>query len=177
MGGEIMLVPVGEVERGLLEHLCAAVSEQFERPCRIGKPLSPALGYAYDARRGQYAAETILRQLQAQDAERVLAVIDRDLYVPQLNFVFGLADRRERRALIALPRLREQFYGGPADEALFRRRAVKEAVHELGHTYGLGHCNNSRCVMAFSNTLRDTDHKAQTFCERCQAKIEDKIAK
>jgi hypothetical protein len=29
------------------------------------------------------------------------------VYVPQLNFVFGLADRAGRRAVIALPRLRQ----------------------------------------------------------------------
>ena len=97
----------------------------------------------------------------------MLGLVDLDLFVPELNFVFGLADPAGGRALVALPRLRESFYGGREDEALFLARTVKEAVHELGHTYGLEHCHDRTCVMAFSNSLMDTDHKRAEFCERC----------
>jgi len=44
-------------------------------------------------------------------------------------------------------------------------------VHELGHTYGLGHCPDTHCVMHFSNSLRDTDIKSATFCPACQELI------
>jgi pyruvate-formate lyase-activating enzyme len=33
------------------------------------------------------------------------------------------------------------------DEALFLARVVKEAVHELWHTFGLEHCRDRRCVI------------------------------
>jgi archaemetzincin len=136
----------------------------------MGKDIS-VLADAYDARRAQYSAEMILAQLSSEDADRVLGIVDLDLYVPELNFVFGLADRAGRRAVIALPRLRQSFYGARDDEALFLARAVKEAVHELGHTCGLGHCLDRRCVMAFSNSLADTDHKGEQFCTRCAARL------
>jgi len=51
---------------------------------------------------------------------------------------------------------------------LFRERLTKEAVHELGHVYGLGHCRDRRRVMAFSNALADTDEKRADFCVRCR---------
>ena len=73
-----------------------------------------------------------------------------------------------RRAIIALPRLRQGLYGLPEDMALFCERVVKEAVHELGHTFGLGHCRDRRCVLAFPNALMDTDYKGPGFCTRCQ---------
>jgi archaemetzincin len=38
-----------------------------------------------------------------------------------------------------------------------------EAVHELGHAFGLTHCEKSRCVMHFSNSLQDTDFKHYIF--------------
>jgi len=46
-----------------------------------------------------------------------------------------------------------------------------EAVHELGHTYGLGHCGNPRYVMFFSNSLMDTDRKGSEFCPSCKSKL------
>jgi archaemetzincin len=170
MNDEIVVVAAGEVSALVLAHLCAALTETFECQCRVGEAL-PVPERAFDPRRAQYSAQSLLQQLRPGRAERVLGVVDLDLYVPELNFVFGLADWRERRAVIALPRLRQRFYGLPDDEALFLARAVKEAVHELGHTFGLEHCRDRRCVMAFSNSLTDTDYKGQGFCPRCRKRL------
>ena len=41
-------------------------------------------------------------------------------------------------------------------------------MHELGHTFGLGHCAEPSCVMWFSNTLRETDRKGAAYCPRCE---------
>ena len=65
-------------------------------------------------------------------------MVDADICAPGLNFVFGEADIARKRALISLQRLRQEFYGLPRDENLFRERALKEAVHELGHIMDLG---------------------------------------
>jgi archaemetzincin len=171
MSREIILVAVGDVAVRVLAHLCGAVKETFGGEGRVGDGL-PVPGYAFDPRRRQYSADAIVKRLRAGEAERVLGVVDLDLFVPELNFVFGRADPPGRRAVIALPRLRESFYGAREDDALFLARAVKEAVHELGHTYGLEHCRDRRCVMAFSNSLADTDFKGREFCGRCGAKSE-----
>ncbi len=170
MADSIRLTPNDNVNPQVLAEVCSAVSRAFSLDCRIDLPL-PLLGSAYDATRAQYSAETLLNALHPAPGERVLGVVDRDLYVPELNFVFGLGDPRSRRALIALPRLREAFYGRTPDESLFLDRVVKEAIHELGHTYGMSHCTNKRCVMAFSNSLADTDYKSREFCPVHQAQI------
>lgn len=171
MESEILVVPVGEVETAVLEHVCSSLQETFDRECRLGKAL-PKPDYAFDSRREQYSAHEILQRIRGDGAKRALGVVDLDLYVPRLNFVFGLADRFRGRAVIALPRLRQEFYGLPEDRRLFLQRVVKEAVHELGHTYGLEHCPDRRCVMAFSNSLFDTDYKGETFCRKCLGQLQ-----
>ena len=169
----IYLMPVGPVDKGLLEAIARAVGRTFDRPCRVGESLvDPA--YAYDRRRRQYRVGEILLRLRGLDmpqAHRLLGLVDQDCCAPGLNFVFGQAMAGGRDAVVALPRLRQEFYGLPEDEMLFQERAIKEAVHELGHTYGLGHCPNPRCVMHFCNSLVDTDIKGATFCERCRAEL------
>ena len=87
--------------------------------------------------------------------------------VPDLNFVFGEASAVSRAAVFSTARLDPRFYGEPEDEAILLRRAATEAVHELGHVFGLGHCTRPRCVMWFSNTRAETDRKGSEFCPRC----------
>jgi len=168
----IALVPIGQVDEAILTVIGEGLREAFGRTYLIAAPLSH-LDYAHDRHRGQYLSDAILAQLGSLDlrAERWLGVVDVDLYTPGLNFVFGQAQMGGPVAVIALPRLRQGFYGLPDDEALFHQRAVKEAVHELGHTYGLGHCHNPRCVMSFSNSLRDVDRKEHDFCPLCRRKL------
>lgn len=166
-----VIVPVGDVEPGLLEELRKALGEKFFMPFSIGRPMDIP-EEAYDPGRGQYHSPTILNILRHErEGKKVLGVIDRDLYVPELNFVFGEAELRGRVALISVTRLRQGFYGLPEDDAIFFERVLKEAVHELGHTCGFGHCKDPGCVMFFSNSLADTDRKGSSFCARCRRKI------
>ena len=150
------------------EGLATALGREWD----VTDPL-PRPAYAYHKRRQQYLSDAILNRLRqvALPAERLLGLVDLDLYTPGLNFVFGQASMGGREALIALPRLRQTFYGLPDDKALFHERAIKEAVHELGHTYGLGHCPDATCVMHFSNSLPDTDFKEKEFCGVCKTSL------
>jgi archaemetzincin len=171
--GMIALVPVGDVDEGLLESLGAPLEEIFSQKIRIADKIQLPKG-SWHRNRGQYLASSILAVLPppSSSADRVLGIIDVDLFAQGLNFVFGQADVAGRRAVISVYRLRQEFYGLPHDEDIFRQRALKEAVHELGHTYGLGHFPNPECVMHFSNTLSDTDLKGWKFCSVCQRRME-----
>lgn len=115
------------------------------------------------------------KQLANQEGDnniKLLAVCNFDAYSNGLNFVFGQAHMKGKVAAIYLPRLRQEFYGLEKNEQLFLHRVVKEAVHELGHAFGLGHCPINRCVMHFSNSISDTDVKAKDFCPDCRFKID-----
>jgi len=121
----------------------------------------------------QYHSTKILNALGRHQpevgADRLLAITDLDLYIPNMNFVFGEAQLPGKVAIISTRRLKDTTDCGGED--LFSVRIVKEAVHELGHTLGLAHCQNSTCVMFFSNSLKDTDHKGEHYCTKCTAKL------
>lgn len=165
----ITLVPIGEVKKSALESLGQLLTEAFGQRTRVGDGVELTEG-SWNQRRGQHLTSMLLAQLPSPSnlGDRVLGVVDVDIFAHGLNFVFGEADITGRRAIISLRRLRQEFYGLPKNENLFQARMLKEAVHELGHTYGLEHCPNPTCVMHFSNSLQDTDLKGWKFCPACK---------
>lgn len=168
----IGVAAMGRVEKEVLRALVLDLGSVFDRPVRQGVALG-APEYAFDRLRGQFNSTAILNVLAATEElavfERALGVIDEDLFASGLNFVFGEAGSRV--AVISLERLRQRFYGRPEDSELLRRRALIEAVHELGHTFGLGHCNDPFCVMSFSAGLSDTDRKGHEFRGGCRRRM------
>ena len=159
-----------QIDRKLVEQICQDVQQAFHQDCEIDQPVEVPQS-AFHPERNQYSAENLLEALPEKEIGPVLGVANLDLYAPGLNFVFGLGDSSTNRAVIALPRLHNSFYGQPEDPQRFVDRAAKEAIHELGHTYGLKHCPDPHCVMYFSNTLADTDFKSKNFCSHCGDEI------
>ena len=140
-------------------------------------PGLPEPDYAHDVQRGQHSSAHILRQLIARvpaDAVSVLGITQRDLFIPMLSFVLGQAQLGGPAAVVSLARLHQQFYGLPPDRPLVLMRAVKEAVHEVGHTVGLTHCADSNCPMSLSNTVRHVDAKGAALCSNCIMIVEEK---
>jgi len=168
---KITLKPLGNIADEIMEELKDRVGGIFHCPVEIKAGFSD-LAQAYNPERKQYLSSKLLASIKRSGREeRVVGITELDLYVPRLNFVFGEAYIGSGTAIVSLCRLRQEYYGLAPDESLFLERATKEIVHELGHTFGLGHCPNNKCVMHFSNSLADTDLKEAKFCSSCRPKI------
>jgi len=111
---------------------------------------------AYNLLRRQYNASKLLNYLHGSTNADSLSlwIVSDDLYVAGMNFVFGLA-----------------YPGKAAVLSTYRLDSLdlvnKEAIHEMGHVFGLQHCTND-CVMQFSNSLYEAKAKPATLCERCK---------
>jgi archaemetzincin len=129
---------------------------------------------AFDASRGQYNSRVLLAHLLQDtpgEVTRVLGVAGVDLFIPVLTYVFGEAQLGGRAAVVSLHRLDDEIYGLPANPKRLFDRLVKEAVHELGHTFSLVHCHSDGCVMASSTYVEDIDLKSDLFCDTCRAAV------
>ncbi len=167
------IVPIYFPDRdGILRRLGAALEREFRLPARVRSPwFDPEA--AFDAGRGQYRATLLLKSLlddpQEDRADRILGVTGVDLFAPVLTYVFGEAQLSGRAAVVSCHRLRAEAYGLPPDPALLYARLHKEAMHELGHTYGLLHCPGPACVMRASAYVEEIELKPARFCDACRA--------
>jgi archaemetzincin len=185
---QIILQPVlFEPDKDILLELEKALLEEFNASSYIvtAPPMKQIpKQLLFDKQRNQWKSTDILEWLSdkyrksyySKEARRttttkILAICDFDAYSDKLNFVFGEAHLDGRICAIYLPRIREEFYGLKPDKSLFYQRIVKEAVHELGHAFGLNHCENIKCVMHFSNSLSDTDIKTSHLCNVCRSHL------
>ena len=173
----LQLLPIGKLDGGLLIELAQAMADMFRVPCEI---LSSALDpeFAFHGERQQYHSSEILARMQSwvtSDSWRVLGVTAADLYIPILTFVFGEAQIGGLCAVVSLHRLRQEFYGLPPDRGILLQRLLKEAVHEVGHTVNLTHCDDYRCAMAPSHAVEWIDLKESWLCSACQGRIFERV--
>jgi archaemetzincin len=167
------LLPIGNVEDGLLKTLRPALEETFHVSSKV-LPVRLDPQFAFHGERQQYHSSEILQRMQSfltADSWRMLGVVEVDLYIPILTFVFGEAQMGGPCAVLSAHRLRQELYGLPPDPELFHQRVLKEAVHELGHTLNLTHCEDYTCAMAPSHAVEWIDLKESTLCASCRAAV------
>lgn len=175
----IMVVPIVpaplESLGGVLKHL----GERFRLPVRLVTDHGIDPTPAYDESRNQYYSSFLLAALLGRFPRhegKILAITGSDLFVPVLTYVFGEAQLDGTAALVSSFRLDERFYGMPQNNTLFEQRLIKEAVHELGHTFGLVHCRRFDCVMHSSTAVEEIDVKSENFCAECEVQLQSAIA-
>jgi archaemetzincin len=167
----IRIVPLGRAERPIVEALRDGLETHLRTPVEIaGCPYD--LEEAYDPARVQYNSSRIVEALARHRCSRegeasVIGVTAEDLFIPILTFVFGEAQLGGEYGVVSYHRLLNASYGLPPDPALEEARLLKEALHELGHTFGLVHCRRQECVMRTSSAVDEIDIKGGDFCPEC----------
>ena len=172
----VVISPAGNFEAELIEAVGKEVERIYAYPTEI-IPLLKDVGFAFDPDREQHHSTLILERLAGvapSRAIKVLAVTTEDLFIPILTHVFGEAQLGGKACIISTYRLKEGLNPISSDET-YLSRVVKEAIHELGHTFQLRHCRNNSCLMHYSRTTKDVDLKSTQLCRTCKVLLGDEM--
>ncbi len=174
---EVRLVVLGDFPPALVDAVAAGLARSLEvRVAPVGR--APLPREAYYAPRKRYRADRLIEHLAGQLREapagtRILGLTSVDISTtkgPHADWgVFGLAHLGGPAAVISLHRLRRNA----RDPEHLRFRVVSTAVHEAGHTLGLPHCPEARCVMQDAEGgIANTDDGTGEPGPACRARLD-----
>ncbi len=173
------VVPVGDVSAFAVKVIAAHITGYLHLDAEVlsarDQPVS-----AYDERRFQHNAGTLLKAFEAisfGDFDKVVAVLNVDLFAPIMSYVFGEARQGGKLALVSLFRLQTKPDGVTCPSSLIYERAAKVALHELGHLYNLVHCEDHGCLMHFAGEIGQLDQIPLYFCRYCSKFFKDALKK
>jgi archaemetzincin len=169
----ITIFSFSRFERGFLEKISEVVMCELNCIVTIKEAHVDISGF-YDPVRRQYNGDKLLKivgTLNGTADSKTIGLLNVDLFIPILTFIFGQAQLGGRSAIASQYRLSNERYGMPADDNLLLQRFTKEVIHELGHTFGLLHCHTPNCVMRSSTYVEDIDQKEAQFCEKCRVEL------
>jgi len=156
------------VERGLRAELQVDVQRMND------VPLPRA---AYYAPRRRYRADRLLDHLHtlvpSGSRTRIIGMTEVDISTTKgrvLDWgVFGLGDLDGSACVISAHRLRRRA----RDAAHVEFRVVTTAIHEIGHTLGLEHCVEPRCVMRDAEgSITTVDTSTGHLGPECRAELD-----
>jgi archaemetzincin len=173
---KIIISPIGDIIPDLLVPIGDEIKRIYGYPTEI-LALLDDIDFAFQPNRNQYHSTPVLEQLALNapaDAIKVLALVEVDLFIPILTHVYGEAQLGGKACIVSTIRLNDGRSYLNMQEP-FQSRIVKEAIHELGHTFKLRHCREHTCLMHYCRDESDVDRKSDQFCRYCKVLLEDEI--
>jgi archaemetzincin len=174
---QVGVVPLGDVPEIVLK----VIADHITRCFKLTTQILPSLEqpeYALDERRLQYNAAIIIETFESMhfsDHDKVIAVLNHDLFIPIFTHVFGEARQGGKCGLVSLFRLKTNPDGSTPPKYVILERAAKVALHELGHLLALLHCEHKKCLMHFSGGIDEVDDMSFDLCEYCSIYLQDKL--
>ncbi len=171
----IAVVPMGKVDAQRLALVAEALRGAYDADTRI-EPSRELPPDAYWAPRKRWRAEKLLRSVERdfpEGAWKAVLVTEAEISTTKEKIedwgIGGLGIIGGRTCVVSTFLIRRHS----PERAKLDERLRKLAVHELGHTLGLDHCDVFACVMrdARGKLISSLDGTQETFCGRCRSVV------
>ncbi len=172
----IVISPIGDFAPDLLDLLREEIKHIYGFPTEVVSLLED-LDFSFHPNRNQYHSTPILKELARKapaGALKVLAVVQVDLFIPILTHVYGEAQLGGKACIVSTIRLNEGHHSFNTQQP-YLGRIIKEAIHELGHTFKLRHCREHTCLMHYCRNEGDVDRKSDQLCRYCKVLLDDEV--
>jgi archaemetzincin len=167
----IAVQPLGHVDEKTVTLIKNGILKVYNADVVILKEKPLLTAACYKPRR-RYRADKLLRYLEEITPDKytkVVGITRQDISTTRGKFydwgIFGLGSVGGKSCVVSTFRLRR----GKGGRMKFTRRLVKVVNHELGHTFGLGHCPVKNCLMQDARgTIVTVDNETGEFCAQCR---------
>lgn len=145
---DVIVKPLGNVDYSDLTDACSIIKESYGFNCTIGEPEPITPDLYISGTEDIINAHTCYEKFYTK--RRVVYIVDKRLWATG-DFLRGYAAINAGFVIVR-------------GEKSFLKETI---IHEMGHTFGLGHCDDLSCIMATNNDQYDTGR----FCNKCRNKI------
>ncbi|MFW5740391.1 MAG: matrixin family metalloprotease [Myxococcota bacterium] len=170
----VALLPLGPFPAGLLGQIDSGL--QAELGCKVVRyPTASLPPSAYYRPRQRYRAEKLLvycRDQRKPPATKILGVTTVDISTTARGVydwgVLGLGQLGGPACVMSTFRCRRRA----TSEKQVNFRMVTTCIHEVGHTLGLDHCADTRCLMTDAHgSVLTVDKTSGHLCSDCRQRL------
>lgn len=168
----IQLQPLGKFSTTDLQFLKYSIEHFYPVQIQIC-PSKPLPTNAYYAPRNRYRADSIIAWLKLQKPDSVRTMVGLttvDVSSTKAKFkdygVMGLGYKPGPSCVISTFRLKSET----KSHQHLQQRLFKVVAHELGHNFGLPHCDNQACIMVDAEGKMKLDEEKE-LCHNCKVQI------
>jgi archaemetzincin len=167
----IAIQPFEDIDTTQLLPLILQISKEYNNAkIEILQPL-PLPQSAFYKPRNRYRAEKLLDFLDSLNngsCDRVVGFTKKDISTTKGEYddwgIFGLGNINGHSCVVSTFRLKKD-----GNSIKYKDRLLKIIIHELGHTFGLYHCDWKYCVMTdYKGSIQPLDSQWTHLCAPCR---------